>query len=100
MAGYPQTIYVNASEEKEIKIGAGKARRLYLFLQNASANDIYLNLGTHADAQNGTTLLAGLFYERTSSDGSGKGVPQGTIWVRGSQAAPARQQINLEEEFS
>lgn len=94
MATYPQTIYVNATEEKEIKIGRGFTRRVYLFLQNLSGNDIYINQGTHADAQNGTTLSGGLFYERD------RAVPQGTIWVRGSVAAPARQQIQLEEEFS
>lgn len=93
MATYPKTVFVNDETEVELKIARGTQKREYLFAQNQSLNDVFINQGTHADANNGTTIAAGLFYERERT------VPQGTIYIKGSVAAPALQKVHVEEEF-
>jgi predicted deacylase len=94
MAPYPKTVYVNDQIEAEIKAAVGFDKRVYFFAQNKSANDIYINQGTHANVRQGTTLAGGLFYERD------RAVPQGQIYISGSVASPALQEVSIEEEFT
>jgi hypothetical protein len=93
MGTFSKTEYVNNQVEVELKPAKGFQSRKYLFIQNRSANDIYINQGTHAKANQGTVLAAGLFYERWVNP------PQGQIYVSGSIAAPAVQEIGIDEEF-
>lgn len=91
---YPRTLTVGdttgAFGEERLRVIKGKTRN-YAFLQNLSANDIYVNFGTHADINNGFTLGAGLFYERDRS------VPQEDIYVRGS--VPGSQKVMWVEGY-
>lgn len=93
MATYPKTEYVNAVTEIEIKQAIGGRKREYLIVQNMSGDEVYFNQGTHADANNGITIAGGLFLERERT------VPQGTLYIKGSVAAPALQRVVIEEEF-
>jgi len=83
-----KTLSVSLSNEEVLK-PPKSGMRDYILVQNISAFDIYVNLDTHADAQNGVVIGAGLFWERD------KNAPQNYIFVRGSQAAG--QQINVVE---
>jgi len=94
MATYSKTIYVNAQEVRELKSAIGFNKRIYFFAQNKSANDVYLEQGKAPTATQGTTIAAGLFYERD------RAVPQGQIYIKGSVAAPAVQEVSIEEEFA
>jgi hypothetical protein len=78
----------------EERLRALKGTRDYILIQNTSANDIYINIDTHADVNNGITISAGLYWERD------KNVPQNDIYVRGSVASPALQQLNVVEGYS
>lgn len=89
---FPRQIQVNAITE-EICKPVRSGLRKYFFAQNLSANDIYLNFGTHADINNGFTLGAGLFYERSRADN----VTQDYIFVRGSVAGAALQNVQIIE---
>jgi hypothetical protein len=94
MGTYSKTEYVNDLNEAEVKPAKGANSRKYLFIQNRSLNDIYINQGTHAKANQGTVLAAGLFYERWVNP------PQGHIYISGSVASPATQEVAIEEEFA
>lgn len=85
-----RTGYVNAITEEVSKPVRGQPRR-YLLIQNVSANDIYIAEGTHATINNGIIIGAGQFYERSRQDY----VPQEFIFISGSVAAPATQQVNI-----
>jgi hypothetical protein len=82
--------FVNAVTEEVSKPVKGQPRR-YLLVQNASLNDIYIAEGSHANINNGITIGAGQSYERSRQDY----VPQEFIFIQGSVAAPALQQINI-----
>lgn len=81
---FPKTILVGSSLEEILKPTRGVPRE-YIFVQNLSAFDVYINFGSHADANNGFVLGAGLFYERD------RHVPPDYIFVKGSQAGNNQQ---------
>lgn len=85
-----RTGFVNLTQEEVSKPVKGQPRR-YLAIQNNSANDVYIAEGTHASINNGITLGAGQLYERSRQDY----VPQEFIFISGSQAAPAQQQVSI-----
>lgn len=86
------TRQINALLEERLR--PMKGTRDYILIQNTSGNDIYINIDTHADVNNGITIAAGLYWERD------KNVPQNDIYVRGSVASPALQQINIVEGYA
>lgn len=83
---FPRTIQVSTTLEELLKPTRG-IHRQYFFIQNLSANDIYINFGTHADVNNGFTLGAGLYYERDRFP------PQEYVFVKGSQVASQQVQV-------
>lgn len=85
-------IYVTATEPAELRPPKGKPRST-LFLQNLSAFVAYIGEGSIPTADTGIQLGAGLQVLYDQSQGP---VPQGNMWVAGSQAT--RQQIIVREE--
>lgn len=81
---YP--VYVTDTDPWELKPPKSGPRST-LFLQNTSANSVYVNEDSIANADNAIELGAGLTLSYTVSDGP---VPQGTIWITGSQVARQR----------
>lgn len=88
------TVYPTSTKEEELKPTRGMKRE-YLFIQNNSANDIYIMEGTRATSENGITIGAGQFYERGQGGGN---CPLGTIYIKGSAATPQR--VNVEEGYA
>ncbi len=81
---YP--VYVTTVDPWELKPPKEKPRST-LFLQNLSLFSVYISEDTIATSENGIELGAGLSLSFSISDGP---VPQGTIWIAGSQAARQR----------
>jgi hypothetical protein len=86
-----RSIYPTATDPWELRPMKGKPRST-LFLQNKSAFVAYIGEDSIPDANIGIELGAGLTVLYDQSQGP---VPQGTIWVAGSQAT--RQQIIVRE---
>lgn len=84
-------IYVTNTEPKELRPPKGKPRST-LFLQNLSAAAVYVAEGFIATSENGIEVGAGLSLLFDESQGP---VPQGNVWVTGSQAA--RQRVIVRE---
>lgn len=90
---YRQVWYVDAVTEIELKPLKLATGRVYLLIQNGSADDIYLNFGAHADANNGIVLGAGLYYERD------KDAPDDYIYIKGAAAAGSLQKVHVTEGY-
>jgi hypothetical protein len=93
MARVRKTVYVNATQDQELRPPRGG--RTYFFLQNPSAASIYYEEDTMATAENGLEIGAGQTLELDVSQG--QSVPQGNVWVRGASAAPAQQRVLVKE---
>lgn len=90
-SGVWRTEYVNSSTDVEVKPPPGGWT--YLFVQNNSTGDVYYNEGTMANADNCILLQSGQWLELSSN--LGNALPQGTFWLKGSTAAPARQRVQI-----
>lgn len=76
------------STTKQVRVPAPKGGRSSLFIQNNSGNTIYMSEETPltpSTTANGVQIGGGLFYSVDQT--MGKAVPQGTIWILGSNAA-------------
>jgi hypothetical protein len=71
--------------EEEFKEIKGSAREM-LFIQNLSGFDIYVNFGTHADANNGLIIATLTTFNPAHS-------PSGTVYIKGSQVAAQRVRV-------
>lgn len=89
-----RTEYTNATEHVELRRPKHK-RREYFFLQNLSGNAIYYSEDTLATAENGIQIASGEFIELDLRSG---GVPQGSVWILGTEIAPTRQRVLIKEE--
>ena len=88
----PRTEYVSTTLDVEIR--PPKGGRKTLAVENHSGNDVYMAFDTIADSENGMTLTTGGVRE-WAFDGTQSSVPQGNIWLRGSQAA--RQKVIIRQ---
>lgn len=81
---------VGATKEDYVK--AMLPGRTYLLIENRSADAIYINFDTHADAVNGIEIAAGGNYEREQF------VPNNDIYILGA-AAGNDQRVNVTEGY-
>lgn len=90
-----RTLYLNDATHEEIR--APKDGRTYLEIVNADAAVIYYAEDTMASAENGRQVAANTAKVIGSGEPAPSGVPQGTIWLLGSAASPARQRVIVKQ---
>jgi len=88
------TCYVNASTHLELKCPRGG--RDFLQIENCSGAVLYVREDTPANADDGTPLddKERMHWSRQIGDA----VPQGTVWIVGSAAAPTMQRVLIKEQ--
>lgn len=90
------TVYVNSTEPVELRAPVGG--RSFFRIENVSGAILYYSEDIQATPENGTPL-ADLEVNHFSRD-IGQAVPQGTVWIIGSVAAPARQRVLIKEQHA
>ena len=90
MKPFPTTVYTNA--ETHIEIRAPVGGRKYLEIVNDDAAEILFAEDTMATPENGLPVAANTS-RSWAYDASQCAVPQGSIWLLGSAAAPALQKV-------
>lgn len=78
MRSVTKEVQVTSVLEEELREIKGSKRDM-LFIQNLDAQKVYVNIGTHADANNGLELAAGATFNPAKA-------PSGTVYVKGSTA--------------
>lgn len=84
------TIYLDSATHYELR--APKNGRGTLEIDNANGAAIYMAEDTMANAENGISIAANTV-RKYGKDSEIAAVPQGSVWLTGSQAAPTRQKV-------
>lgn len=84
------TVYVNADTHEEIR--APKGGRAALEIENTDGAAILISEDTMASTENAREIPADTV-RAWSKDGTSGLVPQGSIWLLGTAASPARQRV-------
>lgn len=90
------TVYVNAATPVELRSPVGG--RSFFRIENVSGAVIYWDENIQATAENGTPLE-----DKEVNHFSreiGQAVPQGSIWIIGTAAAPTLQRVLIKEQHA